>query len=96
MKVPAAMVMSSALFALYHGNSVQGLYGFVMGCFMVYAYEYFGDFRMPVMIHMIVNMLAYIMGDVSIPRTAYLPVCLVSLACGIGSIWLLNRQKKVF
>lgn len=96
MKVSAALVMSSALFALYHGNSVQGLYAFVMGCFMVYAYEYFGDFRMPVVIHMIVNMLAYIMGDVSIPRTAYLPICVVSLACGIGGILLLNKQKKVF
>ncbi len=96
MKLTAAMVMSAALFALYHGNSVQGLYAFVMGCFMVYAYEYFGDFRMPVLIHMISNMLAYAMGYVNIPQAAYWPVCIAGLACGIGSIWLLNREKKVF
>lgn len=96
MKVSAALVMSAALFALYHGNPVQGLYAFIMGCFMAYAYEYFGDFRMPVLIHMISNMLAYAMGYVNIPQAAYWPVCIVGLACGIGSIWLLNREKKVF
>lgn len=96
MKLPAAMVMSAALFALYHGNSVQGFYAFIMGCFMVYAYEYFGDFRMPVLIHMISNMLAYALGYVSIPQAAYWPIAIVGLVCGIGGIWLLNRQKKVF
>ena len=96
MKLPAAMAMSAALFAVYHGNSVQGIYAFIMGLFMVYAYEYFGDFRMPVLIHMISNMLAYAMGYVNIPQAAYWPAGIAGLVCGVGSIWLLNREKKVF
>lgn len=96
MKLPAAMTMSAALFAVYHGNSVQGIYAFIMGLFMVYAYEYFGDFRMPVLIHMISNMLAYAMGYVNIPQAAYWPAGIAGLVCGVGSIWLLNREKKVF
>lgn len=95
MKVSAAMVMSAALFAVYHGNSVQGLYAFAMGCLMVYAYEYFGDFRMPVLIHMAANMLAYVMAYVEIPQSAYWPVCIAGLVCGSGSILYLHKEKKV-
>ena len=43
LKMPSAMVISAALFAMYHGNAVQGLYAFAIGMLMVYAYEYFGD-----------------------------------------------------
>ena len=96
MKLSAAMVMSGALFALYHGNSVQGIYAFVMGCFMAYAYEYFGDFRMPVLVHMLANLLAYGMGYVMIPKVAYWPLCIAGLVCGGGSIWALHKDKKVF
>ena len=98
MKLSAAMMMSAALFALYHGNSVQGIYGLLMGCLMVYAYEYFGDFRMPVAVHMLANILAYGLSflGTGIPLGAYWPICIVSLACGGAGLWLLNKEKKVF
>lgn len=96
MKLPAAMVMSAALFAVYHGNSVQGLYAFIMGNFMVYAYEYFGDFKVPVLIHMVANILAYSFGYVSIPQAAYWPICIAGLVCGGGSVWMLSKEKKIF
>ncbi len=98
MKLPAAMVMSAALFAMYHGNSVQGIYGFLMGCLMVYAYEYFGDFRMPLAVHMLANLLAYGISflGTGIPQGAYWPVCIVSLVCGGAGLWLLDKEKKVF
>ena len=51
---------------------------------------------MPVLIHMISNMLAYAMGYVNIPQAAYWPAGIAGLVCGVGSIWLLNREKKVF
>nr|WP_296485767.1 CPBP family intramembrane glutamic endopeptidase [uncultured Acetatifactor sp.] len=98
MKPIAAMVMSAAFFAMYHGNSVQGIYAFVMGCLMVYAYEYFGDFRMPVAVHIISNVLIYSISYQ--PGTAGMfvnwPVCLVCLAFGAGGVWLLNKEKKIY
>ncbi len=98
LKPIAAMVMSAALFAMYHGNSVQGIYAFVMGCLMVYAYEYFGDFRMPVAVHMISNVLIYCISYQPGVAALFLnwPVCIVCLAIGGGSIWLLNKEKKIY
>ena len=63
---------------------------------MAYAYEYFGDFRMPVLVHMLANLLAYGMGYVMIPKVAYWPLCIAGLVCGGGSIWALHKDKKVF
>ena len=93
-----AMLFSSVLFGMYHLNSVQGIYGFLMGCLMVYAYEYFGDFKAPLAVHMISNILAY--------SGSYLPfgmsesagwgVCIGFLALAAGSLWLMHRQKRVF
>lgn len=56
--VRIAIVASAALFGLYHGNSVQVTYAFVMGLFMAYAYEAFGSFYMPLGIHIGANILA--------------------------------------
>ena len=93
-----AMFLSALFFGMYHLNSVQGIYGFLMGCLMVYAYEYFGDFKAPLAIHMISNILAY--------SESYLPlqmsegagwgVCIGFLALAAGSFWLMHRQKRVF
>lgn len=98
MKLSGAMVITSALFAMYHGNSVQGIYAFLMGCLMVYAYEYFGDFKMPVAVHILANLLVYSVSNVSVlmPVIMNWPAGLVCLLCGGGSLWLLNKEKKIF
>ena len=97
MKLPSAMLVSAAFFALYHGNSVQGIYALILGYLMVYAYEYFGDFRIPVAVHMAANVIAYILGNVgSLAVLANWPVCAVCLALGAGGVMLLNKEKKIF
>lgn len=98
MKTLNAMVISSALFAVYHGNSVQGIYAFLMGCLIVYIYEYFGDFRMAAAVHIAANLLVYSISNVKAVLSVIMnwPVGIVCLIWGIGSIWLLNKEKKVF
>lgn len=98
MKLSGAMVVSSALFAMYHGNSVQGIYAFLMGCFMVYAYEYFGDFKMALAVHMLANLLVYSVSNVSalMPVLMNWPAGIACLLCGAGSLWLMNKEKKIF
>lgn len=97
MKLPAAMLVSAVFFAIYHGNSVQGLYAAVLGFLMAYAYEYFGDFRMPVAVHIVANVLSYLLSATgAAPFLMNWPVCVVFLACGGAGAWLLNREKKIF
>lgn len=97
MKMSAAMLVSALFFALYHGNPVQGLYGAALGFLITYAYEFFGDFRMAVAVHVLANVLSYVLSFV--PAAAVLanwPVCIVCLAAGGGCAWMLYKQKKVF
>ena len=62
-----------------------------------YAYEYFGDFRMPVAVHIVANVLSYLLSATgAAPFLMNWPVCVVFLACGGAGAWLLNREKKIF
>lgn len=97
LKMPSAMIVSAALFGVYHGNVVQGLYAFFMGLLMVYAYEYFGDFRVAAAMHMGANLLVYLVTSVEIAsRIMSVPACVVCMIWAVGGIYLLNREKAIF
>jgi len=97
LKMTSAMIISAALFAMYHGNSVQGIYAFLIGLLMVYGYEYFGEFRIPVAIHMAANLLVYLFSYTGISADFMnWPVCLLCLFWAVGGIFFLNREKAIF
>ncbi len=52
-----AVVLSSAFFALCHGNFFQLFYSFIIGCFFGFIYVKTGKLRYTVMLHMIVNLI---------------------------------------
>ncbi len=56
-----AMILCSVLFAVYHGNGVQGIYALLMSFFIVYAYEKSGSFAVPLLMHSAANLSAYIL-----------------------------------
>lgn len=60
MNVIAAIICSSFLFGLSHGNYVQLVYGFCMGLILCYIYERFGAFIYPVLFHCLANTAVYI------------------------------------
>jgi len=96
LKMPAAMLVSAALFALYHGNLVQGIYAFMIGMLMVYAYEYFGDFKVPVAMHMAANLLVYLVSSTGAADILVnWPVCVACLVLAAGSFYFLNKEKKI-
>lgn len=96
MKPVFAMVVSAAVFAGYHGNLVQGIYAFVMGCFMAYVYEYFGSFKAVVGVHMAANLAVYSVGGRVPPWIVGWPACVLCLALAAGSIGMLHREKGIF
>ncbi len=96
-KLKVAFLLSAFLFGVYHMNIVQGIYGFMMGCLIAYGYEYFGNFTIPVLIHMAANILAYCLSYTGIAVTGFVswPVCIVFLAMAAVSLLLLKKQKAV-
>lgn len=93
-----AMFLSALLFGAYHMNIVQGIYGFLMGCLMVYAYEYFGNFKFAVAVHVISNVLALLVNYTYqwVSGIFNWVPCILFLVLALGSLFLLNRQKRVF
>ncbi len=61
-RIVYGVVASSFLFGAYHGNIVQGIYGFVLGVLLAFSYIYFGNFLAPVLFHGIGNAVIFICG----------------------------------
>lgn len=80
MDIKLAIALSALIFGVYHMNYVQGIYGFLIGCLMAYAYEYFGEFKMAVFVHVASNVLAYCLSYTAIAVTGFVswPVCVIS------------------
>ncbi|MGN1170712.1 MAG: lysostaphin resistance A-like protein, partial [Lachnospiraceae bacterium] len=55
-----AILTSAFLFGGYHGNIVQGIYGFLMGTVIVWLYELTGNFRVPVVFHSLANISVFL------------------------------------
>lgn len=56
-----ALVVSSILFGIYHGNIVQAVYGSILGLLIAYFYEQYGSFAAPVLFHGVANVGIYAM-----------------------------------
>lgn len=93
-----AMLVSSALFGIYHMNYIQGIYGFLMGCLITYSYEYFGDFRVAVAVHVVANVMVYCLTYSPLITTVFVswPVCIVFCIMAVVCLWRLNGRKNVF
>lgn len=91
-----AMLVSSLLFGLYHMNPVQGTYGFLMGLLIAYLYEYFGSFLWPVLVHMLANILAYMLRYTPITDTLLhtWPATIALISAAILGLFLLNSAKR--
>ena len=59
MPVIVSLILSSLLFGIYHGNTVQALYGFCMGILIAYTYEMFGGFVYAFLFHAAANIAVY-------------------------------------
>ena len=92
-----AILISAILFSVYHGNSVQGIYAFLMGCLIAFGYEYFGSFLVAVCMHVVANLLAYVLTYLSIPASGVAGgiLCVISLAAMAGGFFGLHRRKNV-
>ncbi len=93
--VKYAMILTAALFALYHGNGVQGLFAFILSIFIIYTYEATANLWVAIGIHSICNLSSYIMTYVTEgfgPNTMWI-LCGVSAAVSALSIYLLYYHK---
>jgi phosphoglycolate phosphatase len=91
-----AFFLAAVLFGLYHMNMVQGVYAFIMGLVILYAYEYFGDFRAAVAVHMLSNIISYCLTytAAAVSWVVSLPVCIIALVLGVAGMGILEKRKR--
>lgn len=91
-----AVIISALMFGLYHGNLVQGIYAFIMGCLLALVYEWTGSFVAPVLFHMIANHLSDIAYEFeSINKVVYSSIgAVISIVLLIVSIIILIKNKN--
>lgn len=58
-----SVLLSSALFAVYHGNMIQMIFAFPMAVMICVLYEKWKLFRYPVLFHMGCNLAAIVVND---------------------------------
>ena len=56
-----AVIISSAMFGIYHGNVVQAVYAFFAGCLFAWIYHKRGCFGEAVLLHGIMNIVGFLL-----------------------------------
>ena len=59
----SAIISSALFFGLYHGNSVQMIYGCLCGLLLAYLYEKYSSMKAPILSHMLMNIVACVLTD---------------------------------
>jgi membrane protease YdiL (CAAX protease family) len=98
MSMTKAILVSTILFSVSHMNLVQGLKAVVLGFLFCFAYEYFGYFKVPVILHILTNLMAYVL-TYFVKDTSMLvnwPVCCGILFVAFISYKVLRNKRNIF
>lgn len=99
---PVALLVSALLFGVYHGNVVQGAYGFLLGAALAFMYERFRTIWAPILFHAAANLISVIVTE--IPQVSNfvdsnaVAVMAISIVAALGTIYLIQnnwRPKEV-
>ena len=93
-----AMILSSLLFGIYHGNLVQFIYASLCGCLLAYLYEVYGKIWAPILAHMSMNTTTNIMtefGMFSWILSDIVKVIIVTGICAVIIMCVTIRMQKM-
>lgn len=96
-----AIISSSLFFGIYHGNSVQLIYGAIMGALFAYLYEKFGSLKAPILAHILANILSVLLTELNgfvwmFEKPIRMAVITIACAAVASTVFLFiqNIQKK--
>lgn len=95
--ITAAVFLSALLFGLYHGNIVQGVYGFLMGILIAYTYERYGRFFHAFLFHAAANTAVYIItSNEAVSHLIITPhICLIFILISAFLLWRMKKSKLI-
>lgn len=91
-----AILASSLLFGLFHGNLVQGIYAFAMGLFIGYVYVRYNAFGVPVLFHAVANLVIYFLTLFGIPGENFvLKMVMLGVSAILSVLFIVRIHKSV-
>lgn len=95
-----SMILSSVIFGVFHGNIVQGLFGFGLGLLFCFLYEKYGSLKAAVLGHMTANLVSVLATEFDFLLWMFqspLRVGIITVICAALSatiiVWLMNDGK---
>lgn len=90
----AAIVLSAAIFGLFHGNLLQGIYAFLIGLLLAWVYVRLGRITAPILLHASANLVSVIISDTDLLDFVYDDLSLF-LAVTAGAVLLSGAALAV-
>ncbi len=94
-----AVLLTSLLFGIYHGNVVQFCYGFAIGIILAVLTICYSSLIPSIILHIAINSSSYILSMFYISQAKVIPLTLVSLllsAALIAILYLLSGSTRYF
>lgn len=95
-----AYLLTSLLFALYHGDLVQGVYAFFLSLLLIYVYERYHNLAAPVLFHIAANLLSVLGSELNFldvfftSRTLFYASTLAACCIIVLMVYLIERYTK--
>lgn len=94
-----AVLISSLMFGIYHGNIVQGVYAFCLGVVMALCYLRFQTLWAPILIHVMANITSVciteiaVIGDALEKTNVLIVATIITTIIWILGIWFLLKKN---
>ncbi|MBQ8639702.1 MAG: CPBP family intramembrane metalloprotease [Lachnospiraceae bacterium] len=94
--LPAALI-TSLIFASFHGNILQGAYGFAVGILLTYVYELLHTIWAPVLLHAAANGISLLMTEIPVLNECLAKNPALFAAAGLAgmaaAVWFLHQNR---
>ena len=90
-----AAVVSALIFAVFHGNLLQGIYAFAIGLLLAFVFERYHHVLAPILIHVGANVISVLLSEnealqvIYESNTAFIVATLVMMAVFVVSFYLI-------
>lgn len=92
-----AVLLTALLFGIYHGNVVQGCYGFIGGIILALLVIWYSSLIPSVILHITINSSSYILNTFIISESKFIPLAIVSFilaAALLAILYILSDDTK--
>lgn len=96
-RLPLAMCISAFLYTFFQMGLERTPYLIILGYLLAYAYEYFGTFLMPVILHVICGVAWVVICHLKVCNAGLhsWPMCMVLILAAFMGMVILNKEKKI-